>query len=65
MSEGKKCRVHTPEFKAKVGSEAARGVNNWLRVFVFENTRAHSDANPRVISGGHMRGKATDTHGAW
>jgi len=38
---------------------------NWLRVFVFENTRAHSDASPRVISGGDMRGKATDTHGAW
>ena len=38
---------------------------NWLRVFVFENTRAHSDASPRVISGGDMRGKATGTYGAW
>jgi transposase-like protein len=26
MSEGKKRRVHTPEFKAKVGLEAVRGV---------------------------------------
>ena len=37
----------------------------WLRVFVFENTREHSDASPRVISGGDMRGKATDTRGSW
>lgn len=26
MSEGKKRKVHTPEFKAKVGLEAVRGV---------------------------------------
>jgi transposase len=26
MSEGKKRRVHAPEFKAKVGLEAVRGV---------------------------------------
>jgi transposase len=26
MSEGKKCRVHTAEFMAKVGLEAVRGV---------------------------------------
>lgn len=26
MSEAKKCKVHKPEFKAKVGLEAVRGV---------------------------------------
>jgi hypothetical protein len=36
---------------SKTVATKQRVTSNWLRVFVFENTRAHSDASPRVISG--------------
>ena len=34
MSESKKRKVHTPEFKAKVGLEAVRGVTTTREVYV-------------------------------
>ena len=44
MSEGKKRRVHTAEFKAKVGLEAVRGVKT-----INEIAQEH-DVHPQLVT---------------